>query len=149
MTSRLGIAVAVCLCLAGAATAQVVRFETTMGNFDMVLNPTNNPKLQGYVDNFLDYVQHDRYLGSWINRAQKNDDGSDFVLQMGGFFSHTKRPPLTVDSTRAVATVAPVKGVPAADNGFSNTIGTVALALPGAGQGRAFPDEGTSSFFIN
>src|SRR3954464_13592445 len=101
MALRSGVAVAICLCLAGGATAQVVRFETTMGNFDMALTPTNNPALQGYVDNFLVYVTHDRYLGSWINRADKKDDGSDFVLQMGGFFSNPKRPPLTIDSTRA------------------------------------------------
>jgi cyclophilin family peptidyl-prolyl cis-trans isomerase len=149
MASRLGIVVAIYLCMAGGATAQVVRFETTVGDFDMVLNPTHNAALQGYVDNFLNYVDQNRYLGSWINRADKNKDGSDFVLQMGGFFSNTKRPPLTIDSTRPVATLAPVKGAPAAENGLSNTIGTVALALPGAGNGRAFADEGTSSFFIN
>lgn len=129
----------------GAQT--VVRFETTMGSFDMVLNPTKDTRLQGYVDNFLHYVNTDRYLGSWINRADK-PNGQDFVLQMGGFFSHTKRPPLTVDSTHSVAAFAPVAGVPASTTGLSNTVGTVALALPGNSQGTN-QNGGTSSFFVN
>jgi cyclophilin family peptidyl-prolyl cis-trans isomerase len=148
MGKRIGVAVAICFCLTQLAAAQVVRFETTEGNFDMVLNPTNNPLLQGYVNNFLQYVNSDRYLGSWINRADKSN-GQDFVLQMGGFFSATKRPPLTIDSTRPVAPFAPVAGVPAANIGLSNTVGTVALALPGDGQGGTDQNAGTSSFFVN
>ncbi|HEX5471155.1 MAG TPA: peptidylprolyl isomerase [Lacipirellulaceae bacterium] len=144
MTSRIGITTAILLCAATAVCGQTVRFETTMGNFDMVLNPTSNSALQGYVDNFLHYVNTDRYLGSWINRA---DTG--FVLQMGGFFSHTKRPPLTIDSTRPVAPYFPVAGVPADTLGLSNIIGTVALALPGDGMGGTNHDAGTSSFFVN
>jgi hypothetical protein len=94
MLLRLALALAVYALFVGPAAAQtVVRFETTMGTFDMVLNPTNNPRLQGNVDNILAYVAADRYRGVWINRA---DTG--FVLQMGGFYSHTKRPPRTVES---------------------------------------------------
>ncbi len=62
-----------------------------MGDFDLVLNPTNNPVLDEYAQNMVNYVQNNSYLGSWINRASKNTDGTPFVLQMGGFFSHTKR----------------------------------------------------------
>jgi cyclophilin family peptidyl-prolyl cis-trans isomerase len=108
----------------------------------MVLNPTNNSRLQGHVDNLLDYVNDNRYNGSWINRA---DTG--FVLQMGGFFAHTKRPPPTIDSTRPVDAFDPIRGEPASTfpgGQFSNTTGTVALALP-AGN----PNGGTSSFFVN
>ncbi len=147
MASRFGIPLAICLCMTSSAAAQVVRFDTTMGNFDMVLNPTNNPQLQGYVDNFLNYVEGNNYLGSWINRAD-TENGTPFVLQMGGFFSHTKRPPPTIQSTRPVATFAPVTGVPAQSIGLSNTVGTVALALPGGANGVNH-DAGTSSFFIN
>ncbi len=144
MHFRIGITVAICLYLVPAAAGQVVRFQTSVGDFDIVLNPTNNTALQGYVNNFLNYVDSDHYLGSWINRA---DTG--FVLQMGGFFSHTKRPPPTIDSTRPVAPFAPVAGVPAAEIGLSNTVGTVALALPGDGMGGTNQDAGTSSFFVN
>jgi cyclophilin family peptidyl-prolyl cis-trans isomerase len=123
---------------------EVVRFETSIGSFDMVLNPTNNPLLEAHAENMLRYVEGNRYNGSWINRANEN-----FVLQMGGFFSHTKRPPLTIASTRPVATFAPVEGEPAETiEGLSNTVGTVALALPG-GAGGTDQDAGTSSFFVN
>ena len=130
--------------LVASATAQVVRFETTVGSFDMVLNPTNNARLQGHVDNMLDYVNNNSYNSSWINRA---DTG--FVLQMGGFHSHTKRPPLTIASTRPVDSFTPVLGEPASTfNGLSNTVGTVSLALPG-GSGGTHQDGGSSSFFVN
>jgi peptidyl-prolyl cis-trans isomerase B (cyclophilin B) len=127
------------------AGAQVVRFETTVGSFDMVLNPTNNPLLQEHVDNMLNYVEDGAYKSSWINRAAEG-----FVLQMGGFYSHTKRVPIDIASTRPVATFAPIAGEPAAENpGLSNTLGTVSLALPGNGAGGTNQDGGTSSFFVN
>ena len=146
MTSRLGIAVAICLCFAGGASAaDVVRFETTMGNFDMVLNPTNNSVLQGHVDNMLEYIKRETYNGTWINRA---DTG--FVLQMGGFYSQTKRPQLTSENVRSIRGLSPVEGEPAAENsGLSNTVGTVALALSGLATGGTNQNSGSSSFFIN
>jgi cyclophilin family peptidyl-prolyl cis-trans isomerase len=130
------------IAFSSSASAQVVRFETTMGDFDMVLNPTNNPRLRAHADNMVRYVEENRYRASWINRA---DEG--FVLQMGGFYSHTRRPPLTIDSTRQVVPFAPVPGEPGIA-GLSNTVGTVSLALPG-GAGGTDQDAGTSSFFIN
>jgi cyclophilin family peptidyl-prolyl cis-trans isomerase len=131
--------------MAGGASAQVVRFETTMGDFDMVLNPTHNVKLQGHVDNMLDYVNRESYKGSWINRA-----ASDFVLQMGGFYSMTKRTPLTSDSVRSIQSFTPVQGEPAAENpGLSNTVGTVSLALSGLATGGTNQNSGTTSFFVN
>ncbi len=150
MPYHLSLALVVAALVSFAATAptangQVVRFETTVGNFDMVLNPTNNPLLQGHVDNMLQYVENGNYRGTWINRAAE-----DFVLQMGGFFSHTKRVPIDIASTRPVATFAPVAGEPASTiSGLSNTVGTVALALPGDGMGGTNQDAGTSSFFVN
>jgi cyclophilin family peptidyl-prolyl cis-trans isomerase len=144
MTSRFALTLAFCFGLAYSASAQVVRFETTVGDFDMVLNPTNNPVLQGHVDNMLLYVEEDQYLGSWINRA---DTG--FVLQMGGFFSHTKRPPILIDSTHSVQTFFPIEGEPAVETGLSNTVGTVSMALSGLPTGGTNQDSGTSSFFVN
>src|SRR3954447_22695625 len=103
MALRSGIAIAICLCLAGGATAQVVRFETTMGDFDMVLNPTHNSALQNHVDNMLDYINRETYTGTWINRA---DIG--FVLQMGGFYSQTLRPQFLIDQVRSIRGLAPI-----------------------------------------
>lgn len=144
MGQRIGFTVAICLGLASAAAGQVVRFETSVGDFDMVLNPTHNEALQGYVDNMLLYVKENRYVASWINRAP-----TGFVLQMGGFYSNTLRPSLTIDSVRSIAPFAPAQGHPAAEIGLSNTVGTVSLALPGDGFGGTDRDAGTSSFFVN
>ncbi len=139
MLPRLTCALALVALLTTSAAAQVVRFQTSVGDFDMVLNPTDNPLLQGHVDNMLRYVEDNRYLGSWVNRA-----ATDFVLQLGGLFAHTKRPPLTTESTRPVYSYGPVPGVPVADVGLSNTIGTVSLALSSGN-----PNSGSSSFFVN
>jgi len=145
MHQRLSLALIVVLLLFTSASGQVVRFETTVGDFDMVLNPTDNPLFQEHVDNMLRYVEGGAYKSSWVNRAAE-----DFVLQMGGFYSHTKRVPIDIASTRPVATYAPIEGEPAAENpDLSNTVGTVAMALPGDGMGGTNQDGGTSSFFIN
>jgi cyclophilin family peptidyl-prolyl cis-trans isomerase len=143
MLQRLSLALVLAAFFGAPAVGQVVRFETTMGDFDMVLNPTNNPLLQGHVENMLDYVEFGSYRGNWINRA---DTG--FVLQMGGFYSHTKRPPRTIESIQNVAAFTPVEGSPGI-SGLSNTLGTVSLALPGDGMGGTNEDAGTSSFFVN
>jgi cyclophilin family peptidyl-prolyl cis-trans isomerase len=140
-------ALALATLLATAASAQDVRFETSVGDFDVVLNPTHNSQLQGNVDNFLHYVNSDSYRSSWINRAAQNN-GQNFVLQMGGFYSNTRRPPLTIDSTRSIFAAAPVQGAPNIA-GLSNTIGTVSIALSGDGQGGTNQNSGTSSFFVN
>src|SRR5262245_50255749 len=144
MLRRLCFASALAALFVSPAAAQVVRFQTSVGNFDMVLNPTDNPALQDYVDNFVHYVENNSYNSSWINRAP-----AGFVLQMGGFYSHTRRPPPTIESTRQFATFAPVAGQPASEIGLSNTVGTVALALPGLPTGGTNQDAGTSSFFVN
>ena len=69
MLARVSFAAVVLFCLVSAAPAQVVRFETTIGSFDMVLNPRNETRLQGHVDNMLHYVNNHSYDSSWINRA--------------------------------------------------------------------------------
>ena len=78
------------LAFASLAGAQIVRFKTTAGDFDVVLNPTNKPALQGHVDNFLNYVMSGRYDNTVINRADEN-----FVLQMGAFTTASSQVPAT------------------------------------------------------
>jgi cyclophilin family peptidyl-prolyl cis-trans isomerase len=144
MLARPGLTLLLVFALVAPVSAQVVRFETTIGSFDMVLNPTNNPQLQGHVDNMLAYVRDNQYNGSWINRA---DTG--FVLQLGGFFTQTKRVPITIDSTRPVHRILdPVIGSPGI-TGLSNTVGTVSMALSGLPTGGTNRNSGTSSFFVN
>jgi peptidyl-prolyl cis-trans isomerase A (cyclophilin A) len=143
MRLRIGLAAALCFCMVAAASAQVVRFETTMGNFDMVLNPTDNPLLEGHVENMLNYVNNGSYMGNWINRAS-----TGFVLQMGGFYSMTTRPSPTEESVRSVRAFTPVTGEPGIP-GLSNTNGTVSVALSGNSDGTVNHDSGGSSFFVN
>lgn len=131
--------------MAGGASAQVVRFETTMGDFDMVLNPTHNSVLQNHVDNMVQYINRETYTGTWINRA-----ASGFVLQMGGFYSQTLLPQFSNDQVRNLRGLNPIQGHPAGDNPpLSNTVGTVALALSGNQDGSTNQNSGSSSFFVN
>jgi peptidyl-prolyl cis-trans isomerase A (cyclophilin A) len=114
-----------------------------------VLNPTNNPALQGHVDNMLHYVLSGRYDDTVINRAAKDQDGSGFVLQMGSYETSSLLIPASVTGFHPIATFDPVPGVPASAVGLSNTIGTVGLALRGNGDGSTNRDSGTSSFYVN
>ncbi|TWT67667.1 Peptidyl-prolyl cis-trans isomerase cyp18 [Posidoniimonas polymericola] len=126
-------------------SAQTVRFLTSVGDFYLELNPTNDANLQGHVDNLLAYIGTGRYHGSVVNRAPEG-----FVLQLGGFeqgnFTPETLPPGGFDGIEKFDSVT----VDANDDGIvdfdtlPNTTGTVSLALAG-GQ----PNSGTSSFFVN
>ena len=146
MTSRIFCALAVaCLCAANLS-AQSIRFDTNVGTFDMKLNPTGNPFLQGHVDNMIAYVDAGRYDVTVINRAATN-----FVLQMGGF----QAPFLTAPASfNAFPSVGAFDRVIVDEDGdgdvdfdlgdLTNNRGSVTLALA-SGQ----PNSGTSSFFVN
>ena len=134
-----------------AQTARTVRFTTNVGDFNMVLNPTNDPNLQPLVDNLVAYIGLGRYHFTAVNRAADGNAGTDddFVLQMGGFDAFPTTPDLWASLHTAVRALTPVT-VDADSNGtvdfnaLSNTRGTVSLALQ---QGN--PNSGTSSFFVN
>jgi peptidyl-prolyl cis-trans isomerase A (cyclophilin A) len=131
------------LIVPAAAMAQTMRFETSVGNIDMQLNPTNDPNLQPLVDNMVAYIGLGRYHYTSINRA-----APDFVLQMGSFLGF---PPTTNDFLGLIQEINRLDPVivDADNNGavdfntLSNTRGTVSLALSNS------PNSGTSSFFIN
>lgn len=133
--------------VATGASAQTVRFHTTVGSFDVLLNPTGAPQLQPYVDSFLQYVDAGAYEGVVINRA---DQG--FVVQLGGFTtSATTTAEVPSSGFDEAPPLDPV--IVDSDNDgnidfdaspFSNTRGKVAFALR--------PSEVnvlTSSFFVN
>jgi cyclophilin family peptidyl-prolyl cis-trans isomerase len=130
------------------AAAQTLRFDTSVGSFDMELNPTDDSNLQPLVDNIVAYVGLGRYHYTAINRAAKQQDDSDFVLQMGSFLGF---PPTTNDWLGLLQEVNRLNSVVTDANGdgqvdfaaISNTRGTVSLALSGQ------PNSGSSSFFIN
>ncbi|TWU28160.1 peptidylprolyl isomerase [Bythopirellula polymerisocia] len=141
-------AIALVLIATPNLSAQTVRFDTNVGTFDMLLNPTGNPFLQGHVDNLLAYVEAGRYNTTVINRAATN-----FVLQMGGFQAPFLSLPGNFNAFPAVASFDPVVVDEDGDGqvdfdlgGLSNTRKTVSLALSGS---PTNPNSGTSSFFIN
>lgn len=131
-----------------------MRFETNVGSFDMILNPTNNANLRPLVDNIVAYIGLGRYHYTAINRAVDGipgpgDTDDDFVLQMGGFLGFPPTPENFLGLVREVERLNPVTTDANGDGQvdfttLENTRGTVSLALS-AGN----PNSGTSSFFIN
>lgn len=141
MSRFLGLAIV--FLLAGIASAQTVRFQTSAGDFDMILNPTANPVLQDHVDNLLQYVTSGRYDGTVINRAAE-----DFVLQMGYVKTTSADVPATAAGFIPIEAFPPIAGSPQI-NGLSNVRGMVGLALASHDTGGINHDSGTSSFYIN
>jgi cyclophilin family peptidyl-prolyl cis-trans isomerase len=147
--------VAVVLFSASVGSAQTVRFQTSVGAFDMVLNPTGNANLQGHVDNMLANVAAGVYHYNVVNRADDN-----FVLQIGSFRTTSvdlgavpatrwtapnSFRPLTVDTNRDFRPEFPTTGL-------TNTRGTVSLALSGDrfdSSRRNDLNSGSASFFVN
>lgn len=105
------------------AAAPEVRFETTLGNFTVRLNPQRAPKT---VANFLAYVRSGFYDGTIFHRVVPG-----FVIQGGGYTANYKQ-----KQTRA-----PIPDE--ADNGLSNVRGTIAMAR------ESQPNTATSQFYIN
>src|SRR5438132_1166995 len=78
-----GLAALFAAILAGpGAHATIVRVNTTSGNIDMRLYNSATPLS---VSNFLNYVTSHRYDATFIHRSAKEQDGSNFVVQGGGF----------------------------------------------------------------
>ena len=107
-------------------TASAARFQTTLGDFDIIFFPTAAPKT---VNNFMDYMDALRYDNVIFHRAPPG-----FVVQTGGYrYSKSK-------GFREVVKFDAVVNEP----GVSNLRGTVAMAKLG-GQ----PDSATSEWFVN
>lgn len=107
-------------------TLSAARFETSKGQFDIILFPTAAPLT---VDNFLDYIDAGEYDNMFFHRSPPG-----FVLQGGGY-KHT-----IANGFSEVAKFDSVLNEP----GISNRRGTVAMAKIG-GQ----PNSATSEWFVN
>ncbi len=151
MFSRISCAVVLSSLLVSAAAAQTVRFDTNVGNFDVVLNPNDIPELQGHVDNFLGYVNGGFYDNLLINRTPDN-----FVMQLGRFSIESIFVPMDqsgfIDNRDTFAELFDPVIVDEDDDGtvdfdtsmLSNTRNTISLALNGTNS-----NSGTSEFFVN
>lgn len=152
MLTRIGLATVLALLTTTGAFAQTMRFNTSVGSFDMELNPNNDPNLQPLVDNIVAYIGLGKYHFSSVNRAADGNAGTDddFVLQMGGFMGFPTNPDFWGTMNTPIEKLNDGVVVDANGDGqvdfssLSNTRGTVSLALQ-SGQ----PNSGTSSFFIN
>ncbi len=100
-----------------------VRLSTNMGTIVLELDAVKAPKS---VANFLQYVKDKHYDGTIFHRVIPG-----FMVQGGGFTQD-----LSQKRTRASI-------VNEADNGLSNSLGTVAMARTGD------PHSATAQFFIN
>lgn len=152
MLTRIGLATVLALLTTTGAFAQTMRFNTSVGSFDMELNPNNDANLQPLVDNIVAYIGLGKYHFSAVNRAADAQPGTadDFVLQMGGFMGFPTNPDFWASMHTPIeklndGVVVDANGDGTVDfSAISNTRGTVSLALQ-SGQ----PNSGTSSFFIN
>ena len=111
------------------ATGKVVRLATSKGNVDIELFNADAPVT---VANFLAYLA--RYEGSIVHRSAHNANGSDFIVQGGGFD--------LVPPVQAITKDAAIANEFLAKN--SNLRGTLSMALPSGN-----PAGGTSEWFIN
>ncbi len=107
----------------GAAWAQKVRLDTSLGEIVIELDAAKAPKS---VANFLEYVKAGHYDGTIFHRVIPN-----FMIQGGGFDPDLKQKP-----TRAPIALE-------SKNGLTNVRGSVAMAR------TSVPDSATAQFFIN
>jgi peptidyl-prolyl cis-trans isomerase A (cyclophilin A) len=107
------------------ATAQPtrVRFETSMGNFVIRLDPVRAPIT---VENFLRYVREGQYEGVLFHRVIAN-----FLVQTGGYDANYQLKPVHGNVFNE------------AGNGLQNRRGAVGLARTES------PHSGTCQFFID
>lgn len=116
-----------------AAGDTIVNVQTTFGDVWIELFDSAAPIT---VANFLNYVNSDRYDGTFFHRMlDSKNNGKDFVLQGGGFKLDSNNIP------QAIQTFAPIKNEASKD--LSNKALTVAMARTNA------PDSATSQFFFN
>jgi cyclophilin family peptidyl-prolyl cis-trans isomerase len=122
MTPRLPLILAACL-LAAPVGAQEAHVKTSLGEFDIALDPEHAPKT---VANFIRYAKEGHYDGTVIYRVAPG-----FVIQMGSYepggSSRPTHQPIPLES----------------DNGLKNVRGSVAMARSDE------PASATAEFFVN
>ncbi|MFP6603825.1 MAG: peptidylprolyl isomerase, partial [Pirellulaceae bacterium] len=117
----------------------VVSLHTNQGTILMEMLTDDAPNT---VANFLDYVNDGDYDNSFIHRSAKFGDGSDFIIQGGGFVTSSE----IFSSLLQFSEICPPGVCPGIVNepGVSNTLGTVAMAKL-----ENLPHSATSQWFVN
>jgi peptidyl-prolyl cis-trans isomerase A (cyclophilin A) len=108
-----------------------VRFDTSLGSFDVALDAENAPIT---VKNFLIYVNQSYYSSTIFHRVV-----AGFVNQGGGFTTQAN----LLSGTQKPGLRAPIKLESTNISGLSNTLNTIAMAR------TTDPNSATSQFFIN
>jgi uncharacterized protein (TIGR03437 family) len=115
-----------------AASAQTVRFDTSLGGIDVVLTPDVTPNT---VANFMTYLNAGLYNNTIIHRVVPA-----FVVQGGGYSVSKAHLPVLI----------PLNPPIAGEFKTSNTRGTIAMALQNdPNTGLANPDSAQDEWFFN
>ena len=114
----------------------VISIQTNFGAIVVELFEEETPIT---VENFLTYVNDGDYVNSFFHRAAELADGTEFVIQGGGFRT-TSQVLVTLDQLTAIPTDAPIQNEP----GIPNVRGTISMAKLGGD-----PDSATSQFFVS
>lgn len=118
---------------ASNADATIVRFETSLGDFEVNLFDEYTPET---VENFLAYVEDGAYSDTFIHRSVKGR-----VVQGGGYAYDADYSALDkILSTPHIQTLPPIINEPV----LSNQRGTIAMAKLGNN-----PNSATSEWFFN
>jgi peptidyl-prolyl cis-trans isomerase A (cyclophilin A) len=131
------LAIAMIAIVGQTTEATIIRFVTTKGNIDFRLYDQAAPL---HVANILQYINSNRYDGTFIHRSAKTNTGQPFVIQGGGYkiLSSILAPPSGSGWTRI-----PSFGTVTNEFKLSNLRGTLALAK------GAEVSSGSSEWFIN
>jgi peptidyl-prolyl cis-trans isomerase A (cyclophilin A) len=113
-----------------------VRYVTSLGSFDVELNPTAAPIT---VANFLQYVNDGYYADTIFHRLTTVADVGYAVNQGGGFTSQED----ASSNTPKAGLRGPITLEAIAVTGLSNTLNTIAMAR------TSDPNSATSQFFFN
>ena len=122
---------AFCTLLCGSATAgpPIARFQSALGDFDVLLDPVAAPVS---VANFAAYANRGDYAGTFIHRSTTYNPASIQIVQGGGF-------ELVGNMIEPVATDPPIP----LEAGVANARGTLAMAR------STQPNSATSQWYFN